>query len=825
LHSPDQAAGLPTGKVTFLFTDIEGSTRLLDELGDDYAALLAEHNRVMRSAIAEHRGVVVDTGGDSFFTVFERASDAVAAAAAAQDALAEIGVRVRMGIHSGEPIVSDEDYVGMDVHRAARVMAAGHGGQVLLTQPTGALLEGAFELRDLGAHWLKDLPVPLRLFQLGTGEFPPLRSLDQARLPIDLYPLVGRKRELGDLVRRLGRDRERVVTLTGPGGVGKTRLATAAAQELVESYDDGVTFVDLAPIRDSAVVLPTIADALRIEGDPGDELGTRQLLLVLDNVEQVVDAAPDVARLLVAAPGLAVLATSREPLRIPGEHEFRLRPLAEAPAVELFRQRASAARYDFEGDYRQLAAICERLDNLPLAIELAAARMKVLSPDVLLERLDRRLSVLAAANRGVPARQQTLRATIQWSYGLLTSEERRLFDRLAVFRGGWTVDAAEAVCGADLDTLTSLVDKNLVREDGERFRMLGTVWEYARERLDLRGESADLRRRHAGFYAQLGEAAQPHLRGPGREWLDRVEAEHDNFRAALAWSLAEDLELGFRIAESLLSFWHLRAHEAEVRRWAERALEASAGLSSTTRAAGLHVLGALLFWEGDFERSARALEESLALYRAAGDRRHVAELANTLGNSTWALGDRKRTRRLREEAIRLCWELRDPRGVARTLHYIGEESRDTGDRAGARRAFEESLDVMRELGDKSFVMASLHGLGDLELDSNDLSAASERYRESLALALELDTPNVVLLTLAGLASVAAASGDLARAGHLWATVEAMEERRGIRILPFERERYERTLDPYVSDAAFAAALAEGKELTQADALNEALAPG
>ena len=825
MHSPDQPAALPTGKVTFLFTDIEGSTRLLDELGDDYAALLAAHNRVMRSAIAEHRGVVVDAGGDAFFAAFERASDAVSAAVAAQDALAEIGVRVRMGIHSGEPIVADDDYVGMDVHRAARVMAAGHGGQVLLTQPTGEQVEGAVDLRDLGEHRLKDLPSPLRLFQLGTREFPPLRSLDQARLPIDLSPLVGRKRELGDLVRMLARNRARAVTVTGPGGVGKTRLATAAAQELVESYDDGVTFVDLAPIRDPEVVLPTIADALGIEGDLATKIGTRQHLLVLDNVEQVVEAAPDIARLLVAAPGVAVLATSREPMRIPGEREFRIRPLPEAPAVELFRQRAQAARYDFEADYHQLAAICERLDNLPLAIELAAARMKVLSPDVLLERLDRRLSVLAAANRGVPARQQTLRATIQWSYGLLTTEERLLFDRLAVFRGGWTVDAAEAVCDADLDTLTSLVDKNLVREDGERFRMLETVREYARERLHLRGEVTDLRRRHADFYARLGQAAEPHLRGPGREWLDRVEAELDNFRSALDCSLEIDVELGFRIAESLLSFWHLRAHEAEARRWVERALEVPESLPPTARATGLHVLGALLFWEGEFERSARALEESLALYRAAGDRHRIAEIANTLGNSTWALGDRKRTRRLREEAIRLCWELRDPRGVARTLHYIGEESRDTGDRAGARRAFEESLDVMRELGDKSFVMASLHGLGDLELDSENLSEASERYRESLALALELDTPNVVLLTLAGLASVAAASGDLARAGRLWATVVAMEERRGMQILPFERERYERTLDPYVSDPAFVAAVAEGKGLTQAEALQEALAPG
>ena len=286
----------PEGRVTLLFTDIEGSTRLLDELGDDYAGLLAAHNRVMRSAIAEHRGVVVDTGGDSFFVVFERVRRRLGRGRGAGWP-ERSRCPVRMGIHSGEPSVSDDEYVGMDVHRAARVMAAGHGGQVLLTQPTVDMLEGAFELRDLGEHRLKDLTVPLRLYQLGTGQFPPLRSLDQARLPIDLDPLVGRKRELGDLVRRLSRDRARVVTITGPGGVGKTRLATAAAQELVESYTDGVTFVDLAPIRDPEVVLPTIADALAIEGDLASQIGTGQHLLVLDNVEQVVDAAPDIAGL------------------------------------------------------------------------------------------------------------------------------------------------------------------------------------------------------------------------------------------------------------------------------------------------------------------------------------------------------------------------------------------------------------------------------------------------------------------------------------------------------------------------------------------------
>jgi predicted ATPase len=814
---------LPTGIVTFLFTDIEGSTRFLNKLGPRFADLLAEHHRLVRSAVAAHKGIEVDTAGDSFFIVFRQAPDAVAAAAEAQKKLGPTGLRVRMGMHTGEPVVIDSGYVGMDVHRAARVMSAGHGGQVLLTQRTAELLEDA-DLRDLGEHRLKDLGEPLRVYQLGQQEFPPLRSLDQARLPSHLDPLVGRKRELGDLVRQLTRDRARVVTLLGPGGIGKTRLATAAAQELVESFRDGVTFVDLTLVREPDLVLPSIAEALGIEGNVLEEVGARNQLLVLDNLEQVIAAAPAIADLLVAGPGLAVLATSREPLRIAGEREFRLRPLAEAPAVELFRQRAEAVRYDFEADYRLLAAVCARLDNLPLAIELAAARIKVLTPEELLDRLDHRLPVLTGARRDAPARHQTLRATIEWSYELLTPEEQRLFVDLGVFRGGWTVEASEAVCGATLDTLTSLVDKNLIREDGERFRMLDTIREFARERLAGDDGTPDLRRRHASFFADLADAASPQLRGPGREWLDRIEAEYDNFRSALDWSLAEDgdPELGFRIVESLVDFWHLRAFFPEGVKWVERALLLSDRVQPATRAGGLRALGILRLFQQDYEGAQHAQEESLEIYREAGDKRRIAGVINDLGNATWALGDAKRTRRLREEALALGWELRDPYEVARTLHYIGEESRDAGDHAEARRAFEESIDVMRELGDLSFVLASLHGLGDLELDAENYDEAAKHYRESLSIAVELDVPRSVANGLAGLASVAAASGDTRCAGRLWGAAEAIEEATGRRILSFERRRYERVLAEH-ADPSFGTGRRAGRRLTQEEAVAEALA--
>ncbi|HET9324219.1 MAG TPA: tetratricopeptide repeat protein [Gaiellaceae bacterium] len=815
---------LPTGTVTFLFTDIEGSTRLLDRLGDRYAEVLAEHHRLLREAFGSRRGVELDTAGDAFFVVFQEAADAVESASAAQRALADAGVSVRMGIHTGTPLVTPTGYIGMDVHRAARVMAAGHGGQVLITQPTAELLGDAFELRDLGDHRLKDLPEPLRLFQLGDGDFPPLRSLDRARLPIELDPLLGRKRELGDLVRLLTREKARVVTLLGPGGVGKTRVATEAAKELVESFDDGVTFVDLSGVRDPELLLPTIADALGIDGDLIEEVGTRTQLLVLDNLEQIIEGASEVARLLVAGPGLAVLSTSREPLRIAGEREFRLRPLAEAPAVELFRQRAVATRYDFEADYRLLAAICARLDNLPLAIELAAARIKVLSPEELLQRLDRRLPVLTGARRDAPERQQTLRSTIEWSYDLLTPGERRLFASLAVFRGGWTVAAAEAVCGADLDTLTSLVDKNLIREDGARFRMLETIREVARERLEAEPDAPDLRRRHAEYFAALAETAAPHLRGPGREWLDRIEAEHENFSAVLAWSLdAGEFELGLRVADSLRGFWQVRSHHREGARWLEQALRTgSRSVTPTTRAAGLNVLGNLLFFEQDFGRAATILEDSLELYRALDDPPRVLDVLNSLGNATWALGDEKRTERIRDEALALARQLGDEYGVARTLHYIGEESRDAGAPDRARRAFEESLETMRGLGDQSFVVASLHGLGDLELDAGDYEAAQGRYRESLTLAYELQAPRTIAGALAGLAATAARTGDVHRAGRLWGAVQRLEERHDLRILDFERQRYERALEPYADDVVFRDGVVAGRTRSQEEAVAEAL---
>jgi predicted ATPase len=503
---------LPGGTVTFLFTDIEGSTRLLRELGDAYAEALAEHRRVLREAFARHGGIEVDTQGDAFFVAFGRAADALVAARAAQAVLSEGAIRVRMGVHTGEPLVTDEGYVGMDVHRAARIAAVGHGGQVLVSQSTHALV-GPEELHDLGEHRLKDLTAPERIYQLGEGEFPPLKSLNQSNLPEQPTPFLGREKELGEVLRLIGDERIRLVTLTGPGGSGKTRLAVQAAAEVVDAHEHGVWWVGLQAVRDAELVLPTIAAALGASGEPAQHIGQRRMLLLLDNLEQVVESAPALGELLSACPNLKLLATSREALRLAAEREYAVEPFVEQEGVGFFLSRARAVRPDFQPD-DNIREICARLDQLPLALELAASRVRALSSAQILERLEERLPLLTRGSQDVPERQRTLRAAIGWSYELLTSEEQQLFWRLGVFVGGSTLEAAERIAEGDPDSLQSLVEKSLLRFDGERYSMLETIREYALERLEESGEADEIRRRHSRFFHALAEKGD-HL-GRGR---------------------------------------------------------------------------------------------------------------------------------------------------------------------------------------------------------------------------------------------------------------------------------------------------------------------
>ena len=564
---------LPSGTVTFLFTDVEGSTALLHELGaEGYASALAEHRRVVREAFAAQGGVEVDTQGDAFFVAFPTAPGALAAAEEMLQGLAGGPISIRMGIHTGRPHVTGEGYVGRDVNLGARIAGAGYGGQVLLSKETAELIDA--ETTDLGEHRLKDFDEPVWIFQLGTDRFPPLKTISNTNLPRPASSFVGREREVADVATAI-REGARLLTLTGPGGSGKTRLAIAAAIELVPEHRNGVFWVGLATLRDPALVAETIAQTLGAKDGLADHVGERELLLLLDNLEQVVEAAPELAALLESCPNLKLLVTSRELLRVRGEVEYPVPPLAEAEALELFRERSRLQPDE------TIAELCRRLDNLPLAVELAAARTSVLSPRQILERLAKRLDLLKGG-RDAEARQQTLRATIAWSHELLDEPEQRLFARLAVFAGGCTLESAEQVADADLDVLQSLVDKSLVRHTDERFWMLETIREYALEQLEESGEADGLRRRHAEHYLALGEKAMAAMsRGYSGEWVERLEREHDNLRAALDHlAAAGETELVLRLTGALADFWHDAGHVAEGRRRLETALGAG-GVSTT----------------------------------------------------------------------------------------------------------------------------------------------------------------------------------------------------------------------------------------------------
>ncbi len=601
-------SAVPTGTVTFLFTDIEGSTRSWDQHIEAMQAALAKHDHILRGAIEAHGGHVFKTVGDAFYAAFATASDGLAAALDAQRALAaeswgELGVlRVRMGLHTGAVQSRDGDYFGPPLNRVARLLSAGHGGQTLLTLATQELvrdqLPEGVQLRDLGSHRLRDLIRPEEIFQVVASplpaDFPPLKTLDARpnNLQTQPTPLLGREREVEQVCAQLRREGVRLLTLTGPGGTGKTRLALQGAADLLDDYKDGVFFVALAPLSDPTLVVSTIAQALGVKESGGrsvlqclqDYLREKTLLLALDNFEQVAAAAPQVAGLLADAPRLNILVTSRIPLHLRGEHEFAVPPLAlpdfkhlpalaaltQYAAVELFIERAQAVRPDFavnNDNAPAVAEICVRLDGLPLAIELAAARVKLLSPQAMLVRLEEPLKLLTGGARDLSARQQTLRGAIAWSYDLLDENEKRLFRRLAVFVGGCTLEAAEAVChgGVDLradvfDGIASLVDKSLLRQeeapDGEpRFFMLETIREYAQERLTESGE--ELQNRHAEFFLNFAEQAEIEIHGFQQlKWLDRLEVEHDNLRAALGWLTHNSkAQLGLRLAGALTDFW------------------------------------------------------------------------------------------------------------------------------------------------------------------------------------------------------------------------------------------------------------------------------
>jgi predicted ATPase len=746
---------------TMLFTDVEGSTRLLRKLGDSYGDVLAEHRRVVRDAFTAHGGREVDTQGDAFFFTFDDPTRAANAALAAQSALAGGPIRVRMGLHTGEPSQTEEGYVGIDVHLAARISAAAHGGQIVLSKQTRDLLEGVVAI-DQGEHRVKDFDTPVWLFQLGDEAFPPLMTISNTNLPRARSSFIGRTREvaeLAELVRANG-----LVTLTGPGGSGKTRLAMEVAAALLGEFKNGVFWVPLAALQDRADVLPTIGRTIGAQTHLADHIGEREMLLALDNIEHVIDCAPELAQLVEACPNLTLLVTSRELMRIRGEVQYDVLPLAEADAVQLFCVRAGLEPSP------AIEELCRRLDDMPLALELAAARAKVLTPDQIVARLSERLD-LFRGGRDADPRQVTLRATIEWSYDLLSPDEARVFRCLSVFAGGCTVESAEAVCETGVDTLQSLVEKSLVRHTDDRFWMLETIRDYASEQLASTGAAQRLRRRHAEHFLALAQTAGLSSEDTGGDRPAIVRPEVDNVRAAIDWAASSDLELAFRLVIAMEQFWAINDAAEGLRRIAAL-LEHGSDVAPLLRARGLRILGEMTGIAVGFAESTPIAEAALAEFERLGDERGVAVMRHRVAVNAWSAGDLVRARELLEGSLAICRRFANPKLEADVVRTLGGVARDEGDTDRALELLQEGARLCAQVGNPWIQAATLLNLAELHSRLGQLELAEDRGREALGLAWHIVARQQSIFALAFLATYANKRGDAARAGRILGAIEA-----------------------------------------------------
>ncbi|MDQ4035514.1 MAG: adenylate/guanylate cyclase domain-containing protein [Chloroflexota bacterium] len=810
---------LPTGTLTFLFSDIEGSTRLLTDLGDRYRDALERHAQILRTAITTNGGTEVSTEGDAFFAVFTSAIGAVRAAVEAQRALAAepwpdgATVQVRIGMHTGEAAFGGDDYVGIDVNRAARIGAAGHGGQVLLSGVTaglvGDVLPPDIELRDLGPHRLKDLEQPIRILQLGIpglrDAFPPIRSLDTARgnLPAPMSSFVGRKRELATALEMM--EERRLLTLTGPGGAGKTRLGQEVARLMRDRLRDGAWFVDLAPIRDAALVPLAICRAMNIWVDPGGDamavalghLRHREAVLMLDNFEQVLAARDTVSELLKAADALRLLVTSREALGVYGEQQFEVPPFDVSDAVALFVDRARAGRPDFaltDANAPTIGRIVEHVAWLPLALELAATQLRVLTASDLLARLEQHLPLPSATESGRPGRQQTMRDAIAWSYDLLDESERRIFARLSALPGGFGLSAAEAVADAGdleltiLDGVAALVRKSLVRhveteDDDLRFGMLEPILEFAAERLTVGFDPDATDARLARYCLAFAEEAADHLTAHDQAmWLDRCQREAPNLRRALDWAIdAGELEVGLRTATALWHFWQQRGPMWEGRDVLERLLSGDGG-SPNARGRAHGAAGGLAWWSGDFEGTGRHYEKALALLEGSSDRSAEAEALYNAGfaylwRAAMAGGaDADRADEQFTRSLRLAEADEDPRGIGRALRGLGlVRGIVRGDPAGAIPTFQRSLALAEEAGDRWEMVESAIALGNGHRFSGDPAGGKRAYLRGIDLMAGAGNRQAVNGLLPLLAAIESELGRHDRAVRLWGAAQAGRE--------------------------------------------------
>jgi predicted ATPase/class 3 adenylate cyclase len=846
----------PSGTVSLLFTDIEGSTRLLQHLKDAYVDALDDYRRIIRAALARHGGAEVDTQGDSFFAAFPTAEAAVRAATDAQLALAKhrwaggVEIRVRMGIHTGRPRALGDRYVGLDVHRAARVMAAAHGGQTLVTEATRTLLEGDHQFLDLGEHRLKDLLQAERLYQLLVegldNEFPAVKTLSNrpTNLPLQPNPLVGREEEVAQLVYLLRDGSVRLVTLSGVGGTGKTRLALQVAAELLDDFRSGSFFVSLAPVTNPDLVTPAIAQALSLRERPEEPLSAtllshlegKQMLLVLDNFEQVVDAAPFVADMLAVAPDVKVLVTSREPLHLRSERIIDVPPLSPEEALELFIARAQAVNPSFAPDptdARNIREICARLDYLPLALELAAARVPLLPPRVLLDRLERRLPLLTTGPRDLPARQRTLSATIGWSYDLLRPTDQALFAALGVFVDGCTLEAAEGVCQAPLDGLQSLLDKNLLRrrdavDGGPRFWMLETIREFALERLAESREAESIKRRHAEFFMQLAERGALELRGSEQShWLARLDEEHDNIRAAIAWALKRgEAQLAYRLTGSMANrFWWVRGHVREAAAALEAAIALTAKPELTHVALVLDGAAWLALVGGKLDQARRYAEAQVEVSEALGDPKETARALRTLTLLAEAEGRPEEAIPLAKRELEISRELGNRDAISATLLNLGLFHLELDRAAEAVRFVEEALSEARAIHHEEGIGTCLLALGMAALHEGRHEDSLPLLVEALGISHALGFTERTGSALFCIAACRSAHGDELMAARLVGAADNLYE--SIGAVPEELERRVRgrllaELARNLDASTLADAIAEGSHWSEEQAVALAL---
>ena len=840
----------PTGTVTFLFTDIEGSTKLWEQHPEAMRPALARHDVLLCQSIESCGGYVFKTVGDAFCAAFSTAHQALEAALAAQLALAAepwdlpAPLKVRMALHTGVAEERGGDYFGQTLNRIARLMATGQGGQTLLSGAAQAsvqdALPAAVTLLDLGRHRLKDLGHPEQVYQLQhpalPAEFAPIRSLDNVRSPNNLpqqaTSFIGRETQVAAVKDALGRTR--LLTLTGAGGNGKTRLALQVAADLLDGETDGVWFVELAALAAPDLVPRAAAEVLGVKEQAGqpmertlvDALKDKRLLLVVDNCEHLVAACAFLASaLLRSCPGVRILASSREPLNVSGEQTFRVPALAlpdtkaqtaqavsEFEAVRLFSERAQAVQPSFAVTDRNASAVaqvCRRLDGIPLALELAAARVRSLSVDEINSRLDSRFRLLTGGARNTLPRQQTLRALIDWSYDLLSEPEKTLLCRLSVFAGGWTLGAAEAVCEGDgveewevLDLITALEDKSLVvsEQRGERMRsrLLETVRQYACDRLGERGGDAPARVCHRDYFLRSAEEADLGTRGPEQgQWLDWFESEHDNLRAALDGCREESegeedtgAELGLRLVKAMYRFWRVRGHLAEGRgRLAAAVGHSGARQHPLERASALRVASGLEQVEGNLTAARALAEEALALFESTENARGGAGVLLTLGNVALMQEDLAGARDYYERGLPLYRKLDEQDGIARALGNLAMIMLVQGDLAEAKVICEECLAIFRKSGDTENSARALGNLGDIAYAQGDDAEARRRLEEALTLFRQIGARSGALVgSLRRLGAVALRQGRRAEARtrmaeglHLageikdgWAGAEALE---------------------------------------------------